>query len=156
MQSDSLRITERLGKNTLIHDTKIMKPTLDQIIDHIQWLQDNRKAPNIHEISRVINSISILAVTVGQDKTDAYELMNNAEVDYDILYAQKFSELTKSGTSAAAAKPIVEAELGEQKRAYTQAKNIYKKLDEFLSRLDRVCESHRQFISLQKLEIKNI
>lgn|SRR5690606_911583 len=128
---------------------------IEQIDACIKWLDNNKRSTNIVEISQTIDRLAVLSVTLGTMVSDAYALMNKLEDDYDIAFASKFTELTKSGISAAAAKPQVEAELAEPKRDWTSAKNGYKKLSVYLDRIDKVIESYRQYISVTKLDLKN-
>jgi hypothetical protein len=130
--------------------------TIDLIIKRLKWLETNNRSNNIVNISKVLSDLSLLAVTLGEDVSNAYRLQSEYEDNYDIAFAQKFSELTKAGTSAAAAKPIVEAELANEKREWTTAKGVYKRLSTFLDRLDKVLDSHRQALSIAKLESKGI
>jgi hypothetical protein len=132
------------------------KSTIDQVIDNLTWLDNNRRANNIHEISLCLAKLASLSVTLGENVSEAYRLQSEAEDNYDIAFAEKFSSLTREGTSAAAAKPIVEAELGKMRREWTAAKVNHKKLSTFIDRLDKVLETHRQQLSISKLEAKNI
>lgn len=131
------------------------KSTIDLIQVCITWLDQNSKSNNLTQISQTIGRLSILSVTLGHEVSNAYALASEMEDNYDIKFAEKFSKLTKEGTSAAAAKPIVEADLAQEKRDWTSAKNGYKKLSTFLERVDRVIEAYRQLISVSKLDLKN-
>lgn len=130
---------------------------IDQITKDIEWLGKNAKSSNIGEISQVLNHLAVLTVTLGNQVSDAYALQQELEDEYDIAFATKFTELTKSGISAASAKPQVEAELGERKRDWSQAKAGYKRLSTFLDRCDKVLEAFRQSVSVEKMSnLKNI
>lgn len=130
---------------------------IEDIQKDIHWLGENAKSGNIVAISQVLNHLSVLTVTLGHEVSDAYKLQQELEDDYDIAFAQKFSELTKTGTSAAAAKPVVESELTEAKRNWTQARAGYKRLSTFLDRCDKVLEAFRQSVSVEKMSnLKNI
>lgn len=134
-----------------------MKNNLDPIIKDLKWLEDNKKSTNILQISQVLNHLAILSVRLAEEVTEAYKLQCELEDTYDIKYAQRFTELTQGGTSAAAAKPMVEAELSADRKDWTIAKVGYKRLNSFLERIDRVLDSHRQSISVQKqADLKNV
>jgi hypothetical protein len=127
--------------------------TVETIIKDLKWLETNGKANNLGNISQVLNHIALHAVTLGEDVCNAYALMNELEDDYKGDFAKMVSE---SKESVAKAEIRAEAELIEKKKLWTQAKNGYKKLSTFLDRVDRTLESHRQSLSISKLEIKNI
>lgn len=127
--------------------------TIDLIIADLGWLDKNKKANNIADISRVLNHLALLSVTLGEDVCSAYALMNNSEDDYKGAFAESVSSST---VSVAKAEVVAEADLIEKKKAWTQARNIYKRLSTFLDRLDKVLEAHRQSLSIAKLEVKNI
>jgi ATP-dependent exoDNAse (exonuclease V) alpha subunit len=130
---------------------------IDLILKDLSWLENRKTSTDIVSISQVLNHLAILSVRLGEEVSEAYKLQQELKDNYDIKFAQKFSELTKSGTSAAAAKPIVEAELADDKRSWTAAGIGYKKLSSFLERIDRVMDTWRQAISVQKMsDLKNI
>jgi Mn-dependent DtxR family transcriptional regulator len=131
------------------------KSTIDMIQECITWLDQNSKSNNLVKISQTIGRLSILSVSLGHDVSNAYTLASEFEDNYDIAFAERFSKLTKEGTSAAAAKPIVEAELHKEKRDWTSARNGYKRLSTFMDRVDRVQEAYRQLISVSKLDLKH-
>jgi hypothetical protein len=134
-----------------------MKTNIDLIIKDLKWLEDRKASTDIKSISHVLNHLSILSARFADEVTNAYKLQCELEDTYDIKYAQRFTELTTSGTSAAAAKPMVEAELAEDRRNWTSAKVGYKRLDTFLDRIDKVLDSYRQAVSVQKqADLKNV
>lgn len=122
----------------------------DSIIKGLTYLEGLQNSNDITTIAKALNRMSILTVRLGQEVTDAYQLQSELEDEYDIAYAQRFSELTTTGTSAAAAKPIVEAELAEKRKDWTAAKVGYKKLSGFLDRIDRVLDTFKQSQSVIK------
>ena len=131
--------------------------TIEQINQIINWLNDNNKSSNIVLLTQSLNKLSVLCVTLAQDVSDAYALMNELEDVYDDKYNSRFTELTagKDKISAAAAKPQVEAELVEDKKNHTSAKGGYKKLSMYLDRVDRVNDSFRQYVAGLRDERKN-
>ena len=130
------------------------KSTIDLIQDCITWLDDHNKSTDLVRISQTIDRLAVLTVSLGHEVSSAYGLMNDLEDTYDIKFAEEFVEAVKD-MSAAAAKPYVEAKLGEDRRNFTKAKNGYKRLSVFLERVDKTIESYRQFISVSKLDLKN-
>jgi hypothetical protein len=133
------------------------KSNTDSIISGLKWLEDRYDSTDIASLSHGLNRMAILTARLADEVVDAYELLSQLEDNFDEAFAKKFSELTGKGTSAAAAKPMVEAELVEMKREWTRAKVLYKKLNSFLDRCDRVMDTFRQSISVQKqADMKNI
>lgn len=127
--------------------------TVEQIDIALKWLSDNTKSQNIVQLSQCLNKLSTLAVTVGEDLSDAYTVMNELEDDYDEAVAAQFDDLT-ANMSATAAKPLAEAACIGKRRAYTRAKNIYKRLSVYQERVDRVIDSFKQYVSTLKDERK--
>lgn len=121
-----------------------MNDNTDSIIKGLRYLESQTNSNDISTIAKALNKLAILTVRLGEEVTDAYKLQSELEDDFDAAYAKRFSELTASGTSAAAAKPIVEAELIEMKRDWTAAKVGYRKLASFLERVDRVLDTFKQ------------
>lgn len=122
----------------------------DSIIKGLAYLESQTNSSDISSLAKALNRLAILTVRLGEEVTDAYKLQAEFEDNYDIAYAKRFSELTASGTSAAAAKPIVEYELVQERRDWTAAKVGYKKLSGFLERVDRVLDTFRQSQSVIK------
>lgn len=130
-----------------------MKETTKQIDDILGWLTANKTSENIVAISQVLDRLSILMVTIGNDAMEAYGLMVELEDAYDKMYAAEFVIVMKE-KSAAAAKPIVGDKLSENKRDFSRAKVLYKKLSTYLDRLDKVLECHRSYLSALKQDRK--
>lgn len=134
-----------------------MNSNTDNIISGLKWLEERYNSTDIVSLSHGLNRMAILTTRLADEVVDAYQLQAELEDSFDEAYAKKFAELTAKGSSAAAAKPLVEAELAEMKREWTQAKVLYKKLNSFLDRTDRVLDTFRQSISCQKqADMKNI
>lgn len=126
---------------------------IDLIIVDLKWLDDNKKANNISAVSQVLNHLALLSVNLGEQVSEAYSLMNELEDEYKGSFADSVKAFDGS---VAKAEVNAESELKGKKKDWTQARNSYKKLSTFLDRLDRVLDSHRQALSIQKLEAKNI
>jgi hypothetical protein len=138
----------------------MMSKNLDDVISQIQknidWLDKNAASKNMVKICQVIDRLAVLSVSVGHHVAEAYAIMNELDDDYDVSFSKRFVEVSQQ-KSAAATKPTVEAELADKRRAFTQAKNAYKRLDIYLDRLDKVIESYRQLVSVVKQsEMKHI
>lgn len=121
---------------------------------NIVWLDKNAKSDNILIISQVINKLQIQAATLANDVTKLYALMNNNEDIYKEALA-KF--VTNYDGSIAKAERAAEAEYAHLKKEWTEAKNLYKRFDVILDRIDKICDSYRQRISVVKqAELKNV
>ena len=125
-----------------------------QIKKSITWLDEHKKSNSIVPISKVINSLTIDSVTLGDTVSDAYALMNELEDNYKIAEANFINEFEGSN---AAAERAAEAHLAAEKRLFTEAKNTYKRLNTFLDRIDKICDAYRQMISVVKqTDLKNV
>ena len=129
----------------------------DRIISGLKWLEERTDSTDIASLSHGLNKLAILTVRLGEEVSDAYKLQQEFEDNYDVAFATKFTELTKSGISAAAAKTQVEAELAQMRKDWSAAKAAYKRLSTFLDRCDKVLEAFRQSVSVEKMSnMKNI
>jgi hypothetical protein len=126
---------------------------IDLIMNDLAWLDANKQATNIGQISLVLNHLSLLSVNLGEEVCQAYANMNNLEDEYKGAFADFVKDFNGS---VAKAEISAESELKGMKKNWTTAKNGYKKLSTFMDRLDRVFDSFRQQLSISKLEIKNI
>lgn len=122
---------------------------VDQINDCIEWLNAHDKSHNLVEICQVIDKLAVLSVSVGEQVSEAYALMNDLEDEYNMAYAQAVSQ-----SSLSVAKAEAHAEATIDKSPYTTAKNAYKRLSIYLERIDRVIESYRQLVSVSKMDMK--
>lgn len=126
--------------------------TIEQIDEVITWLGQNEKSSNLVELCRKIDKLAVLSVSIAHDVSTAYGVMNELEDEYKIAFARGISS---SRDSVAKAERHMEAELSEEKKLYTRARNNYKKLDMYLDRIDRVIESYRQLVSVSKMDLKH-
>jgi len=127
---------------------------IKQINDNLRWLDQYVKVDNIVDKGMVLDKLSILCVTLSEQVTEAYSLMNELEDEYKTATAQVIKDSEKSVNKAE-----VEAEVmfADKKRDWTKAKNGYRKLSSYLDRIDKVIESHRQRISVVKaMGLKNM
>lgn len=127
--------------------------TIEQIDACIKWLDKNNKSNNLVEIAQVIDRLAVLSVSLGHDVSGAYALMNDLEDTYKTEYAKAVSE---SDQSVAKAEKLAEVSTRNAKKDWTDAKNGYKRLSVYIDRIDKVIESYRQYISVSKLDLKNV
>lgn len=129
----------------------------DVIIKGLKYLQGLENSNDISTIAKALNRMSILTVRLGEEVTNAYQLQSELEDAYDKAFAKRSSELTESGTSAAAAKQIVALELADMKKDWTSAKVGHKKLSMFLERVDKVMDTFKQSQSVIKaVDLKHL
>lgn len=127
---------------------------IKQINDSIKWLAENPHTNNVVKIVKLIDKLTVSAMTLGESVSQAYSLMNNAEDEYKIAVA-KF--ISKAKTSAAKAERDAEAKYSDLKLEWTSRKNLYKRYDTFLDRIDKICDSYRQRVSvLKQTDLKHL
>ena len=127
---------------------------IEEIKKSIDWLEARIKSENIVEIGIVLDKLSIQALYLATQVTDAYELMSQAEDDY--RHAVADFVVGRQG-SLAGAEREAEVKFREKKEHWTACKSMYKKLDMYLDRVDKIIESHRQRISvIKQTNLKNI
>ena len=119
----------------------------------IKWLDDHKTSNNITDLVIVIDDLTINAAYLGTLVTEAYQLMNETEDEYKIAVADY---VTSFDGSTAKAERHAEVEHQGKKRDWTAAKNGYKKLSMMLDRIDKICDAHRQRVSVMKGEIKHV
>jgi hypothetical protein len=128
--------------------------TIKQIEKNLTWLNERSKSVNILAITRVVNNLLVHAKTLSDDVSEAYALMNVYEDEYKISVAKYVSG---SSISTAKAEREAEVEYADLKRNWTDAKNTYKRLDNFLDRIDKIADAQRQKISvIKQTDMKNL
>jgi hypothetical protein len=133
------------------------KDISEQISDILDWINTNNKTNNTIDLSRANTRLGYLSITLGKMVTDAYELYQSLEAEYDAKYAKKKKELVESGKSSAGAEDIVKGELADLKLDVTKAKISHKKLDSYLNRLDKQMDAVKQQIStINKTDLKRL
>jgi hypothetical protein len=131
-----------------------MSDIISDIAKNIKWLELNAKTDNVLTLTNKVNELQVQSATLMGKVVEAYKIMNEAEDDYKLSVA---SYVANSERSAAAAERMAESEFGEKKRFWTSAKTTYKKLDMILDRIDKICDSQRQKISvIKQAEMKNL
>lgn len=127
---------------------------IKEIGKNIVWLGKNFESDNILLISQKLNQLQVQAATLANEVSIAYALMNDNEDAYKQNVAQF---VTNYEGSIAKAERAAEAEFAPLKREWTKAKNAYKRLDTILDRIDKICDTYRQRISVVKqAELKNV
>lgn len=122
---------------------------VDKMRLDIKWLNDHKKSTNVSHITTVLDSLTINAITLGEMVSDAYELMNNLEDDYDIAKAE-FIKVYDGSNAAAKMEVDADKALVVKRKAFTEAKNGYKRLNMFLDRVDKLLDAHKQRVSVVK------
>jgi hypothetical protein len=130
---------------------------VEQIKLNLDWLDKNAKTPNITDVSIVLVKLSTQAMTLGELKSDAYDVMVDLEEEYKGSLSVKINELIKSGLGVAAAERQAEAELADKRKDWKQADKVFSRLRGFLDRIDKTCDSVRQRVSVEKMTgLKNM
>jgi len=119
----------------------------------LNWLSENNKSKNIIQINQSLNTLAILSITLANDVSEAYALMNDLEDNYKEMYASTMDTLTAT-LSVAKAEVQADVKLAEQRKEFTRAKNLYKKLSMYLDRVERVADFYKQYVSSLKEERK--
>jgi hypothetical protein len=133
------------------------KGTIEQISDILDWIEQNYKTNNVINLSQANTKLGLLSVTLGEKVTDAYDVQQTLETDYDNQFAKRSGELVEGGMSSAASKTKAEAELVSLKKDCSVAKVIHKKLNSHLERLDKVMDAVKQQISVvNKTDLKRL
>lgn len=127
---------------------------IDEIRRNIQWLESHAKSNNIVNITSVVNKLMTQSVTLADDVVEAYAIMNRAEDAYKHALA-KF--VTESEDSKAKSEKQAEYKFSHLKSEWTEAKNVYKRLDTLLDRLDKICDHQKQRISvIKQTDLKHV
>lgn len=131
-----------------------MGEIVDEIDKSIKWLDDRVKSEDIIGISMVVDKLAIQSMYFSSQVSDAYELMSKAEDDYK----HSCAEYIRSHTGSKARAEIeAEVEYKAKKEHWTDMKCIYKKLDTYLDRLDKIIEAYRQRVSvIKQASMKNL
>lgn len=120
---------------------------IDDIRKNLDWLTLNRASNNITNIVIVIDDLSIQSATLGELKSDAYDLMSDLEFDYKDSVA-KF--VAKYEGATAKAERVAEVEYSEKKRLWKDSEKAYYRLKSWIDRLDKILDAHKQRVSVEK------
>lgn len=120
----------------------------------IVWFEKNADSENLALLSQELTKLVAQSATLANDVIVAYALMNDSEDNYKIAVDDFIRNFEGS---IAAAEPRARAEHADLKRAWTSAKNLYKRYDVILDRVDKICDAIRQRVSVVKqAEMKNL
>lgn len=126
----------------------------EQIIKDLKWLEERKTSTDITSTSQVLSHLALLTVRLGEEVSDAYALMNELEDTYKAKYANYVKNFEGS---VAKAELAAEADLAEDKKNWTAARNGYKKLSTYLDRCDKVLDAFRQSVSVIKaVDLKHV
>ncbi len=127
---------------------------INDIKRNLDWLTQNKKSNNISNIVIVINDLSIQSATLGELKSDAFDLM----ADYEFDYKQSFAKyITESSVAVNKSERLAEVEFTEKKKLWIEAEKTYYRLKSWIDRLDKVLDSHKQRVSVEKqMSIKHL
>ena len=123
---------------------------LEDIKKNLDWLDKNAKTPNITDISIVLVKLSTQGVTLGELKSDAYDVMIDLEEEYKSSMAEKVNELIREGMGVAAAERQAEEALKQKRKDWKDADKVFSRLRGFLDRVDKVSDAVRQRVSVEK------
>jgi tRNA U34 5-carboxymethylaminomethyl modifying GTPase MnmE/TrmE len=127
---------------------------IDDIIKSIEWLEGRLKSEDIVSIGIVIDKLAIQSMTLAEQVSEAYALMNEAEDEYNHAVAKFIKEFPGARNRADIE---AEVEFEDKKKHWTETKNVYKRLNMYLDRVDKIIESHRQRVSvIKQSSMKNV
>lgn len=128
--------------------------TIVKIHGLIRWLEDNRDSQNVNEISIHLGDLAIHSMYFGEQVSDAYADMNNSEEKYKGSVA-KF--VAKSTGPAAKSEREAEVLYEEDRKAFIDSKNLFKKLNSKLDRIDKILDHYKQRVSvIKQTDLKHV
>jgi len=134
-----------------------MSDITEKIGISIKKLERMKESSAIVEIGAICNTLSIDASYFAKLVADAYSIMNEAEDDYKTKISQEVEALTSTGIPASRAEKIAENKYVEEKKTWTQSKNLYKRYSLYLDRIDRILDEFKQYCSSVKMtDLKRI
>jgi hypothetical protein len=134
-----------------------MSDITEKIGISIKKLERLKESSAIVEIGAICNTLSIDSSYFAKLVADAYAVMNEAEDEYKMKISQEVELLTTSGMPASKAEKVAENKYNEDKKTWTQAKNLYKRYSLYLDRIDRILDEFKQYCSSVKMtDLKRI
>lgn len=134
-----------------------MSDITEKIGVSIKKLERLKESSAIVEIGAICNTLSIDSSYFAKLVADAYSVMNEAEDEYKIKISQEVELLTTSGMTASKAEKVAENKYIEEKKTWTQARNLYKRYSLYLDRIDRILDEFKQYCSSVKMtDLKRI
>jgi len=134
-----------------------MSDITEKIGISIKKLERMKESSAIVEIGAICNTLSIDASYFAKLVADSYSVMNEAEDEYKMKVSQEVEALTSNGIPASRAEKMAENKYSEEKKTWTQAKNLYKRYSLYLDRIDRILDEFKQYCSSVKMtDLKRI
>lgn len=123
---------------------------IDQALNTIKELGELYDSDNIIYIDQLCNRLSTVSVNIGKMKCDAEKLFNSLKDDHDNLVEKRKLELIEGGEGVGKAESQAKVEVFEKKKQYRQAETGYEWLKTFLTRIDRVLDTNKQYVATVK------
>jgi hypothetical protein len=134
-----------------------MSDITEKIGISIKKLERMKDSSAIVEIGSICNTLSIDASYFAKLVADSYSLMNEAEDEYKFKVATEIESLTNQGMAASKAEKMAENKYQDEKKTWTQARNMYKRYSIYLERIDRILDEFKQYCSSVKMtDLKRI
>ena len=134
-----------------------MSEVVEKIGISIKKLERLKDSTAIVEIGSICNTLSIDSSYFAKLVADSYTLMNETEDEYKQKIAEEVDKLTAEGMPASRAERQAENKFKEDKRTWTEAKNMYKRYSLYLERIDRILDEFKQYCSSVKMtDLKRI
>ncbi|HYG02043.1 MAG TPA: hypothetical protein VD927_06325 [Chryseosolibacter sp.] len=124
--------------------------SLRKALETIKELDSLYDTDNIIVIGQLCNKLSNLSVGLGKQMTDADKLFNQLKDEYENLVENKKLELIESGVGVGKAESQAKVQYYQQRKDYRIAEHGYEQLKTFLSRIDKVLDSNKQYASTVK------
>lgn len=125
--------------------------------DHIQLslktiedLDELYDTDNIILVNQLCNRLSNLSVGVGKIVSDAEKLYKSLDADYDQSVEVKKLSLIDSGVGVGKAESMAKIEMYDKKKTVLEAEDAYDRSKRFLTRIDKVLDSNKQYTSTVK------
>lgn len=128
-----------------------MSEVVEKIGISIKKLERLKDSTAIVEIGSICNTLSIDSSYFAKLVADSYTLMNETEDEYKQKIAEEVDKLTSEGMPASRAERQAENKFKEDKRTWTEAKNMYKRYSLYLERIDRILDEFKQYCSSVKM-----
>ena len=123
----------------------------------IKKLERLKDSSAVVEIGSICNGLSIESSYFAKLVADCYSIMNDAEDDYKLKLAEEIERLTNDGMTASKSSFLAELKYKDEKKTWTESKNLYKRYSLYLDRIDRILDEFKQYCSSVKMtDLKRI